>query len=310
MKKESGYIWKLGMFVIVGLILFTGTVYLIGKSKNLFGSTFKLKAQFKTVSGLKQGNNVRFSGINIGTVNAINLMTDTTVMVELLVKNEVQQFIKTDATASIGSDGLMGDKVLTISPGTGTNKMVKDNDLIGTKNAIEMEDIMKSVKTSVDNAGIITAQLADFSYKMNNGNGTLTKLITDEAFANSLKSTLTNLQTSSKEFAKFTYQMNNGNGALSKLVSDDKFGNTLDSTMINLQKGTKSLSENMEAAKSNILLRGYFKKQKKVAAKKQAQLKKEQDLKNKTKETEDSIDTKKNQPKQSAVKRTESKADE
>ncbi len=310
MKKESGYTWKLGMFVIVGLVLFIGTIYLVGKSKNLFGSTFKLQARFKTVSGLKQGNNVRFSGINIGTVSAIDLITDTSVMVELLIENDVQQFIKTDATASIGSDGLMGDKVLTISPGTGTNRMVKDNDLIGSKSAIEMEDIMNSVKASVDNAGIITAQLADFSYKMNNGNGTLTKLITDEAFANSLKSTLSNLQTSSKEFAKFTYQMNNGDGALSKLVSDDKFGKTLDSTMSNLQKGTKSLSENMEAAKSNILLRGYFKKQKKAAAKKQAILKKEQDVKNKMRPKKDSIEVKKSQAKTSAGKNAENKTDE
>lgn len=310
MKKESGYTWKLGMFIIVGLVLFIGTIYLIGKSKNLFGSTFKLQARFKTVSGLKEGNNVRFSGINIGTVSGINLITDTSVMVELLVKNEVQQFIKTDATASIGSDGLMGDKVLTISPGAGANSMVKNNDLLGTKNAIEMEDIMNSVKASVDNAGIITAQLADFSYKMNNGNGTLTKLITDEAFANSLKSTLSNLQTSSKEFAKFTYQMNNGNGALSKLISDDEFGNSLDSTMRNLQKGTKSLSENMEAAKNNILLRGYFKKQKKAAAKKEVQLKKQQDLKNKMNPKIDSIETKEIQPKQSAVKTSEGKADQ
>ncbi len=307
MKKETGYTWKLGMFVIVGLVLFTGTIYLIGKSKNLFGSTFKLQARFKTVSGLKQGNNVRFSGINIGTISAINLITDTSVMVVLLVKNEVQQFIKTDATASIGSDGLMGDKVLTISPGTSTNRMVKDNDFIGTKNAIEMEDIMNSVKASVDNAGIITAQLADFSYKMNNGNGTLTKLITDEAFANSLKATLANLQASSKEFAKFTYQMNNGDGALSRLVSDEAFGNTLDSTMSNLQKGTKSLSENMEAAKSSILFRGYFKKKKKAAEKKQALIKKEKDLKNKIKLKKDSIETKKIKPTQTADETTENK---
>jgi len=310
MKKESGYTWKLGMFVIVGLVLFTGTIYLVGKSKNLFGSTFKLQARFKTVSGLKLGNNVRFSGINIGTISNIELITDTSVMVELLVKNEVQQFIKTDATASIGSDGLMGDKVLTISPGSGINKMVKDHDIIGTKSAVEMEDIMNSVKASVDNAGIITAQLADFSYKMNNGNGTLTKLITDEAFANSLKSTLSNLQTSSREFAKFTYQMNNGNGALSKLVSDDEFGNTLDSTMSNLQKGTKSLSENMEAAKSSILFRGYFKKKKKAAAKKQAILKKEQDVNNKIKPKTDSIEMKKSNTKQPTGKVTKSKADE
>ncbi len=310
MKNESAYTWKLGMFVIVGLVLFTGTIYLVGKSKNLFGSTFRLQARFKTVSGLKQGNNVRFSGINIGTVSAINLITDTSVMVELLVKNEVQQFIKTDATASIGSDGLMGDKVLTISSGSHVNEIVKDNDVIATRNAVEMEDVMNSVKASVDNAGIITAQLADFSYKMNNGKGTLAKLITDEAFANSLKSTLYNLQISSREFTKFTYQMNNGNGALSRLVSDEGFSNTLDSTMNNLQKGTKSLSENMEAAKKSILFRGYFRKQKKAKAKKQAALKKQQILENKIKPIKDSVRLKKTQPQQSVDTSTESKTDE
>ena len=71
MNKDSGFTWKLGMFVVIGLVLFTGTIYFVGKQKNLFGSTFKLKAQFKTVSGLKEGNNVRFSGINVGTVDGI-----------------------------------------------------------------------------------------------------------------------------------------------------------------------------------------------------------------------------------------------
>jgi phospholipid/cholesterol/gamma-HCH transport system substrate-binding protein len=281
MNKESGFTWKLGMFVIIGLVLFLFTIYFVGKQKNLFGSTFKLKTQFKTVSGLEVGNNVRFSGINIGTVNSIELITDTSVMVDLLIKKEVQQFIKTDATASIGSDGLMGDKILTISPGTFTKEQVKDNALILSKSPIEIADVMSSMKASVDNAGIITAQLAQFSYKMNNGNGALSKLISDEAFSSSLKSTLTNLQTSSNEFAKFTTKMNDGKGALSKLVSDEKFGKTLDSTMSNLQAGTKGLNDNMEAAKHNFLLKGFFKKKKKAEDKKLAELKKQEDLKKK-----------------------------
>ncbi len=275
MNKESGFTWKLGMFVIIGLVLFVGTIYFVGKQKNLFGSTFHLKAQFKTVSGLKEGNNVRFSGINVGTVDGIELITDTSVMVDLVIKKEVQQFIKTDAVAGIGSDGLMGDKVLTISPGTGTNSPVKNNAIISSKSAVEMSDVMNSLKTSVDNAGIITAQLAQFSYKMNNGNGALNRLINDEGFGNSLKGTLTNLQASTNQFAKFTTNLNNG--ALS---------NKLDSTMSNLQAGTKGLSDNMDAVKHSFLLRGYFKKQKKADAKKQAALNKqavltkEVDLKN------------------------------
>jgi len=293
MKKESGANWKLGMFVLLSLVLFVFTIYFVGKQKNLFGSTFHLKSQFKTVSGLKVGNNIRFSGINVGTVDGIEIITDTSVMVVLVLKNEVRKFIKSNATASIGSDGLMGDKVLTISPGSGSKSTVKDNDMIVSVPAIEMADVMNSVKSSVDNAGIITAQLAEFSYKMNNGNGTLTKLITDQEFSNSLKTTLINLQTSSNEFAKFTIKMNDGKGALSKMMTDENFGNTLDSTMSNLKSGTKALSENMEAAKHNILLKGYFNKQKKAAAKKQAELQKQEQLKTKVAISDSSINTKK-----------------
>lgn len=270
MNKESGFTWKLGMFVITGLALFIGTIYFVGKQKNLFGSTFHLKSQFKTVSGLKEGNNVRFSGINVGTVNSIELLTDTSVLVEMIIRKEVQQFIKLDAAASIGSDGLMGDKVITISPGNGVSSQVKNNDMITSTSPIEMSDIMSSLKTSVDNAGIITSQLATFTSNMNSGKGALSKLISDETFSNSLQSTLTNLQTSTNQFSRFTTDLNQGN-----------LGGKLDSTMANLQSGTQGLSDNMDAVKNSFLLRGYFKKQKKADAKKQAELKKQVELKKK-----------------------------
>lgn len=268
MNKNNGSNWKLGMFVIVGILLFIITIYFVGKQQNLFGSTFYLKSQFKNVSGLKVGNNVRFSGINIGTVDEIELVNDSSVVVVLLIEKDVQKYIKTDAIASIGSDGLMGDKVMTISPGTSSNKIIKDNAFIKSKSAIEMEDLMKSVKTSVDNAGLITAELAEFTASMNNGDGTLSRLMNDKALANSLTKTLVNLETTTNEFTKFTKTMNNGRGALYKFVSDEKFAAKLDSTMSNLQTSTKGLSENMEAAKENFLLRGYFNRKKKEEAKK------------------------------------------
>ncbi len=234
MYKESGFTSKLGMFVTIGLGLFIGTIYFIGKQKNLFGSTFNLQSKFKNVSGLKIGNNVRFSGINVGTVNEIELITDSSVVVKLVLKKEVQQFIKTDAKASIGNDGLMGDKVLTISPGTTSKNTIKDNGTIASNKAIEMEDLMKGIKISVDNAAIITDQLAEFSYKINNGKGTL-----------------------------------------SKLLSDEKMGRKLEASLSNLQSGTKGFNENMEAAKHNFLLKGYFNKKKKAEAKKEREKERE-----------------------------------
>ena len=223
MDKQSGSTWKLGMFVTIGLLLFIMAIYFIGKQKNLFGSTFRITSSFKTVSGLEIGNNVRFSGINIGTVDEIQLVNDSTVVVGMVIKDDVREFIKTDAKASIGSDGLMGDKVLTISPGVNSQKVVENNGRIASLSGIEMSDIMKSVKKSMDNVGVISEELAIFSHSMNNGNG-----------------------------------------ALSKLIRDPGMANSMDKTINNLEKGTKGFSENMEAAKSNFLLRGYFKKKEKA----------------------------------------------
>jgi phospholipid/cholesterol/gamma-HCH transport system substrate-binding protein len=249
MNKDAESNWKLGMFVIVGLVIFVLAIYFVGKKQNMFGSNFQLKSNFKTVSGLKVGNNVRFSGINVGTVNEIELVNDSSVVVVLTIQEEVQKYIKTDARASIGSDGIVGDKVLTIYPGTSSNKIIKNNDFITSTNPIEMDAMMKSIKTSVDNAEIITTQLA-----------------------------------------LFTYNMNNGKGTLAKLMNDKDFATKLDATMTNLQTGTKGLSENMEAAKHNFLLKGYFNKKQKAEEKKKEELQKKQEQKKEDlKKKEDSI---------------------
>jgi phospholipid/cholesterol/gamma-HCH transport system substrate-binding protein len=236
MTQNSNYIWKLGMFTILGVVLFMVAIYFIGNNKNLFTSTFQLKSHFKNVSGLKEGNNVRFSGINVGTVSGIEFISDSSVVVNLVIKQEVQKYIKTDAIASIGSDGLMGDKVLTISPGTSSNKVVEDKATIRSFKAVDMEDLMKGLNKSVDNAEIITTQLSEFSIKINNGKGALNKVLTDEEFARSFESTLKNLKTSSEEFVVFTTNMNDKNGTLSKLMTNPKYANSIEKTLDNLEK--------------------------------------------------------------------------
>ncbi len=226
------------MFVILGLALFMITIYFIGNNKNLFTSTFELKSQFKNVSGLKVGNNVRFSGINVGTVKDIEFLSDSAVMVNIVIKEDVQQYIKTDAIASIGSDGLMGDKVLSISPGSSSNKMVQDKGTIRSMTTVDMEDLMKGLNKSVENAQIITEQLSEFSTKINKGKGALNKVLTDEEFADGLEKTILNLKTSSDEFVVFTTNMNDKNGTLSRLMTDPKYANSVENTLDNLEKSS------------------------------------------------------------------------
>jgi phospholipid/cholesterol/gamma-HCH transport system substrate-binding protein len=222
MKSNSSLKWKLGIFIVVGLILLVLGLFFIGKQKNLFVSVFQLKAVFTNVSGLKVGNNVRFGGIAIGTVEGIQLVTDTSVLVNMSIKSDTRRFIKQDATAGIGSDGLVGDRVVLISPGTSNREPVRDNEVLASHAPVETDQILAGLKTSADNAAIITQQLAEVAYKVNHGRG-----------------------------------------IISRLLGDTSLGNNLKATMVNLKNGSAGLNENMEAAKHNFLLKGYFKKKKK-----------------------------------------------
>lgn len=198
MPKEKNYKWKLGLFSVAALVIVVSAVYYIGKQKNKFGSVFHISALFNSVGGLKIGSNVRFAGIDVGTVDDIELVTDTSVQVDMIIQKNVQKFMKKDAKASIGSDGLMGDKVIVIAPGTTGQQVVTDGDSLASRQPIETDQIMASLKVSADNAAVITTNLADMTNRINHGKGALGKLLHDTTLSTNISSTMKNLKASSE----------------------------------------------------------------------------------------------------------------
>jgi len=215
---------RLGLFVIIGIVIFALAIFIIGKQKNLFDPVFSLTTRFNNVSGLQVGNTVRFSGINVGTVDKIRIINDTTVQVNMMIKRDVQKFIKIDSEAGIGSEGIIGDRLVILTNGGANSKTVKDGQVLASFEPVETDEIMQSLQITAGNAAIASEEVAEILYKINNGDGTLGKLINDESIADNI-----------------------------------------DQTIVNLKRSTKGLNENMEAAKQNFLLRGYFKKKEKAA---------------------------------------------
>jgi len=189
---------RLGLFVAGGLTLFVLAIFLIGKQKNLFNPVFKLTSTFYNVSGLQVGNNIRFSGINVGTVNNINIINDSSVRVEMLIRKNVRQFIKSDCEVAIGSEGLIGDRLLIITQGSTDSPLINEDQHLNSKEPVEMDAIMESIQITADNAAIISAQLAEIMIQINSGNGTLGRLIKDSTIAENLNQTVKNLKKSSK----------------------------------------------------------------------------------------------------------------
>lgn len=116
MAKQGENNIKLGVFVLAGLIVMIFAFYMIGANTSMFGGSFKLKARFSNLNGLVEGNNVLFSGIQAGTVKSIDIINDTTIEVTMLIDSKVHGFIHNNAEAAIGTEGLMGNKVVNILP--------------------------------------------------------------------------------------------------------------------------------------------------------------------------------------------------
>jgi phospholipid/cholesterol/gamma-HCH transport system substrate-binding protein len=217
---------KTGIFVTIGIGILLATVFIIGNQKNLFDNRFTIKANFNNVSGLQIGNLVRFAGINVGTVSDITIVNDTTVQVSLALQESVKKFIKQDASANIGSDGLMGDKIIQVSAGTAGNPVVKENSIITGKNPMNMDAVMVKLNHIATNAESMTGSLADIVGKVNSGQGSLGRLINNDKLARNLEGTL----------------------------------NSTTETVKSIKKGAEGVSDNMDAVKNSFLLKGYFKK--------------------------------------------------
>ncbi|RNL75280.1 MCE family protein [Sinomicrobium pectinilyticum] len=193
MTKSSENI-KLGIFVIAGALLLLTAAYLIGNNRNLFSKTFTVTAVFSNVNGLQKGNNVRFSGIDVGTVKAIEMENDTAIRVAMAIDEKMQEYIKKDAVATIGSDGLVGNMIVNIIPGKNASERVKHGDEIPSYSRIGADDILNTLSVTNENAALLTADLLKITHSLTEGKGTLGRLLNDTVMAADLGQTIAGLR--------------------------------------------------------------------------------------------------------------------
>lgn len=234
MSKTSNNV-RLGIFVVLGVVILIGFVFYIGANQSLFGHTTVGRTYFRNISGLQVGANVRFSGINIGTVEAIRIATDTTVEVDFRVDNGAAKYLKKDSRVVIGSDGIMGDKVVNLTNGSIDAERFSSNDILPSDEPMEMDAIIAKATEMADELNTITANVADITSAIREGRGTIGMLLYDDATAERTRKMLTGV--------------------------NKTIGN-LNENLENVKGGTEAFTENMKAVQSNFLLRGYFKKKK------------------------------------------------
>nr|WP_314895572.1 MlaD family protein [uncultured Flavobacterium sp.] len=261
MEKTTSQKIRLGLFVIIGLIIFILAVYFIGDKQQMFGKTYHLKAIFNNVNGLQIGNNVRYSGINVGTVQGIEMVNDTIIRVDMLIDKTIFSYIKKDAVAVIGSDGLVGNMIINILPGKGTFPPVNPGDEIKSLNRIRTDDMLNTLGVTNKNASLLTADLLKITKEINQGKGAVGLLIKDSILAKDLKETVHYLKIAGKGTSESVTKLNRIISSLDNkdnvigVLRDTAVANNMKTIVQNLDESSYKIDEvvtNLNSTITNI----------------------------------------------------------
>lgn len=290
---------KLGLFIFIGSLLIVLSIFTIGNKESLFVDTITINAKFENVEGLKTGAPVRLSGFTIGSVSNIILSGDSlgTVIVTMSIEKSLQHFIRLDSEASIVTEGLVGKKVVAIQPGSPSLAIAGAGSYIKTKTPLNITQVIEDTQAIIIYVRDLTKDFADIVNKVNNGNGSIGKLVNDNELYDaavditlSAKMGLDTITAKMDEIAGLIVQTNSvadkvfsdidttmsaiknivtkvesGEGSIGKMLNDNSAYDSVRVMVSNLTASTEaakegliSFSENMEALKHNWLFKNYF----------------------------------------------------
>ena len=308
-----------GVFVLLGIIFFIGGILMIGNLHETFKNKMEVVSLFDDVNGLQKGNNVWFSGVKIGTVSSLHFYGKSQVEVRIKIDTKTQQYIRRDAMVKISSDGIIGNKILIIYGGTATSAMIQEGDTLGVEKTFSTEDMINTLQENNKNFLAITNDFKVISKGLVAGEGTIGKLLKDDAVYANINATTASLQLASAKaqqlvasLATFSAGLNkkgtlanelttdtvvfksvkatvlqlqqiadtatsfiadlkkagaNPNSPIGVLLRDEASGARIKETIKNLESSSQKLDEDLKAAQSSFLLKGYFKKKAKEEAK-------------------------------------------
>lgn len=255
MEKTAKQKLSLGIFVVLSTLILIIALYFIGNRQHLFQKNTILKAQFYNVNGLQMGNNVRFSGIDVGTVSKIDMISDSTIIVEMRIRKENATFIRKNAIASIGSDGLVGNMIVNITPENTSAVLVISGDTLRTSSKIATDDMLSTLSVTNQNAALLTADLLKITTQILEGEGTISLFLNDAQAAQDLKETIAKIKQTSEQASQSMYDINEFSRLLKKegtvahtLFADTTSGNSLKNVITNVEFS----SENLTAATAQL----------------------------------------------------------
>jgi len=251
-----------GIFLALGLVVFILGVFTLGGQSKSFSKSVHINAVFDDVAGLKTGNNVWFSGVKVGTISTIRFIGPSEVAVKMTVDEASRQYIHNNAQVHIGSDGLIGNKIIVIDGGSPQAPIIHDGDVLQAAKIVSTDDIIKVVQQNNENLLAITSDFKLLSHKILQGKGTVGTLLADSLMGVELKQSMHNLEMATQNAAvmannltKFSSKMSTKGGLADKLFTDTTTFNRIQGAVAQLKSAAdnaKILTDNLNTASNKL----------------------------------------------------------
>lgn len=225
-----------GLFILVGLLFLFAGVLIVGNLHSTFTRKLTVSTVFGNVNGLQAGNNIWFSGVKIGTVKKLELYGESQVRVVMNIDVKSKEFIRKDAKVKIGTDGLIGNKILVIYGGTSSAAEIEEGDTLNNEVMLSADDMMKTFQEN-------NLALLELIRKISDGEGTIGKLINSDSVYNSIAGSARSIEQASANaqvliasLASFSAKLNAEGNLANDLATDTVIFNSLKYSVLHLQQ--------------------------------------------------------------------------
>jgi phospholipid/cholesterol/gamma-HCH transport system substrate-binding protein len=186
---------RVGIFLIIVLTMGATALVLIGRSGNVFGERYQLVTLVRSAAGLVPGAEVQLAGQAVGQVDRVVLIPPEdrpeggqAVALWLNVRVSVQSQIREDSRAQVRTQGLLGDRLIDIRPGSAGARILQDGDTLHAASSVDFDALIAEGSEAVGDLVEITSNLAELTRGVLEGEGTIGRLVTDAALYDRLVS--------------------------------------------------------------------------------------------------------------------------
>jgi len=250
-----------GVFIFLGLVFLLAGILIIGNIRETFNTKMGVISIFDDVGGLKEGNNVWYSGVKIGTVKSMNFFGKSQVEVNLNISTKSQQYIRKDAKVKISTDGIIGNKILVIYGGTEDFTQVEEGDTLAVERMFTSEDMINTLQDNNENLLTITSNIKVITNRLVDGDGTIGKLMNDTSMYSNLNAATVALQHATVKaeqmigsLATFSSGLNKKGTLANELVTDTTIFNSVKASVVKFHQMADTASifiTNLKNAGSN-----------------------------------------------------------